>query len=148
MTGELSSSYAGAFHSLRFAEESDGVLIITLSNPGRRNSMTREMHGDLANVWRMIDSDHDVRAVRVGIWACLSSANHLTPACHAVSRSGPQSSKLVPTVLGTKAAGKRAAIACCARQPVQCAGTSTEGSIAARSASTRGISGSNTGPFR
>ena len=38
--------------------------------------------------------------------------------------------------------------ACWARHPVQCAGTSTPGFSAARSSSTRGISGSNTGPFR
>jgi benzoylformate decarboxylase len=53
-----------------------------------------------------------------------------------------------PTVFGTNASPKRRPIACWACHPVQCAGTSTCGAISARSSSTRGISGSNSGPFR
>ena len=49
---------------------------------------------------------------------------------------GAPSSRRVPTVLGTKASPKRAPIACWARHPVQCAGTTTSGSRAARSSRT------------
>ncbi len=54
----------------------------------------------------------------------------------------------MPTEFGMKAAGNRAARACWARQPVQWAGTITPGFISASSATTRGMSGSNTGPAR
>src|ERR1700759_1342913 len=39
-------------------------------------------------------------------------------------------------------------MACCARHPVQWAGTTKLGARAARSSRTRGMSGSNTGPLR
>jgi hypothetical protein len=58
------------------------------------------------------------------------------------------SSTLVPTVFGMNAPGSRAPMACWARQPVQCAGTTTCGFSALRSSMTRGISGSKIGPLR
>ena len=67
---------------------------------------------------------------------------------HGAGGGGRQRVKRVPTVFGTNVSLKRRPIACWARHPVQCAGTSTCGAISARSSSTRGISGSNSGPFR
>jgi hypothetical protein len=58
------------------------------------------------------------------------------------------STTLVPTVFGMNASGSRAPMACWARQPVQCAGTTTCGFSALRSSMTRGISGSKIGPLR
>ena len=46
--------------------------------------------------------------------------------------------KRVPILLGTNDSPNRAAMACCARHPVQCAGTSTCGSSAARSSRSMG----------
>ncbi|RIH86254.1 putative enoyl-CoA hydratase echA12 [Meiothermus luteus] len=53
------------YHRLRFAQPSEGVLEVVLSNPGRLNAADRAMHRELAYVWRDIDLDPQVRAVLV-----------------------------------------------------------------------------------
>jgi hypothetical protein len=55
---------------------------------------------------------------------------------------------VVPTVLSTKASGNRAAIRWTAFQPVQWAGTSSEGSSSASASTVGSIIGSNMGPLR
>jgi enoyl-CoA hydratase len=59
------ASYAERFPSLQFLEPDDGVLEIVLATEGRLNAAGAAMHGDLAAVWRAIDSDADVNAVLV-----------------------------------------------------------------------------------
>ena len=59
------SEYEGRFSSLTFADAGDGILRITLNNPGRLNSADESMHRDLALVWLTIDEDPDVRVVLV-----------------------------------------------------------------------------------
>ncbi len=54
------------FPGLRFDSPADGVLELVIANEGSQNSATEAMHRDLANVWRAIDADADVRAVLVG----------------------------------------------------------------------------------
>ncbi|MGV0793194.1 enoyl-CoA hydratase/isomerase family protein [Mycolicibacterium sp. XJ1819] len=52
------------FPSLRFDVADNGVLHIVLDSPGL-NSVTPQMHRDLADMWPVIDRDDDVRAVLV-----------------------------------------------------------------------------------
>ncbi|MCA1834151.1 MAG: enoyl-CoA hydratase/isomerase family protein [Actinomycetota bacterium] len=54
-----------AFAGLKFEMVEPGILQLTMSAPGKLNAAGREMHRDLANVWREIDVDPDVRAVIV-----------------------------------------------------------------------------------
>jgi enoyl-CoA hydratase len=51
------------FSSLRFERPAPGVLRIVMSNPGRLNAADAAMHRDLAEVWRAVDTDPEVRAV-------------------------------------------------------------------------------------
>jgi len=51
------------FPSLRFERPAPGVLRIVMSNPGRLNAADAAMHRDLAEVWRAVDTDPEVRAV-------------------------------------------------------------------------------------
>jgi len=53
------------YHRLKFAEPSEGVLEIILSNPGRLNAADSQMHRELAYVWRDIDADPSIGAVLV-----------------------------------------------------------------------------------
>jgi enoyl-CoA hydratase/carnithine racemase len=53
------------FTSLQFERPSDGVLRIIMSNPDRLNAADAAMHRDLAEVWRTIDTDPEIRAVIV-----------------------------------------------------------------------------------
>src|SRR5579859_7577687 len=55
---------------------------------------------------------------------------------------------VVPTLLGMNACGMARAIPCVARQPVQCAGTTTAGLICCRAAMVCGMIGSKAGPVR
>src|SRR5258708_33969079 len=55
--------YAKDFPSLQFFSEGAGILELVLSNKGRLNAATEDMHRDLAQVWRSIDSDDAVRVV-------------------------------------------------------------------------------------
>src|SRR4051794_24954273 len=57
----MSDQYA-AFPSLQFERPSPGVLRIVLEGPGL-NSVSPAMHGELADVWPVIDRDPDVRVV-------------------------------------------------------------------------------------
>jgi enoyl-CoA hydratase len=53
------------FDSLQFEWPATGVLRVVMSNPGRLNAAGAAMHRDLAEVWRAIDVDPEVRAVIV-----------------------------------------------------------------------------------
>jgi enoyl-CoA hydratase len=59
------TDYATAFPSLAFSEPAEHVLEIVIARPGRLNAADESMHADLANVWRRIDTDSNVRAVLV-----------------------------------------------------------------------------------
>ena len=53
------------FGSLQFEQPTAGVLRVVMSNPGRLNAAYAAMHRDLAEVWRTIDADPEVRSVIV-----------------------------------------------------------------------------------
>jgi enoyl-CoA hydratase len=53
------------FASLQFERPTTGVLRVVMSNPGRLNAADAAMHRDLAEVWRAIDTDPEVRSVIV-----------------------------------------------------------------------------------
>ena len=55
--------YAEEFPSLRFSSEEPGILELVMSNQGRLNAATEDMHRDLAQVWRSVDIDETVRVV-------------------------------------------------------------------------------------
>ena len=55
---------------------------------------------------------------------------------------------VVPTALITKASGNRVAMRCTAFQPVQCAGTSSEGGDFGDASTVGSMIGSNAGPLR
>jgi enoyl-CoA hydratase len=57
--------YAQDFASLQYTEPAPGVLEIVLAKSGRLNAADAAMHRDLAQVWRAIDLDAEVRAVLV-----------------------------------------------------------------------------------
>jgi enoyl-CoA hydratase len=57
----MSDAYA-AYQRLKFDWPADGVLRITMSNPGKLNAADRAMHFELAEIWRDIDRDPAVRA--------------------------------------------------------------------------------------
>jgi enoyl-CoA hydratase len=59
------SIYTGDFTSLEFSEPAPAVLEIVLAKSGRLNAADAAMHRDLAQVWRAIDLDPEVRAVLV-----------------------------------------------------------------------------------
>jgi len=58
----MTDRYA-AFASLDVDWPARGVLRITMSRPDRLNAADRDMHRDLAGIWREIDADPEVRAV-------------------------------------------------------------------------------------
>lgn len=65
--------YQTAFPSLTFTNPSDGVLQITMEGPGL-NSVDPVKHGELADVWRTIDRDPEVRvALLAGAGRAFSS---------------------------------------------------------------------------
>ncbi|HQZ70487.1 MAG TPA: enoyl-CoA hydratase/isomerase family protein [Anaerolineae bacterium] len=55
----MTDRYA-AFHSLVFDRPSERVLRITMARPDRLNAADRDLHRQLAEVWREIDRDPDV----------------------------------------------------------------------------------------
>ncbi|HEU4741887.1 MAG TPA: enoyl-CoA hydratase/isomerase family protein [Meiothermus sp.] len=59
------NDWKSAYSRLKFAEPSEGVLEVILSNPGRLNAADAAMHRELAYVWRDIDGDEDIGAVLV-----------------------------------------------------------------------------------
>lgn len=58
-------SWRERYHRLRFTDHPDGVVLMTLSNPGRLNATDAVMHAELATVFRDLDADPAVRAVVV-----------------------------------------------------------------------------------
>lgn len=50
------------YQRLKFDWPSEGVLRVTMENPGRLNSADAVMHGELVRVWRDIDADPNVSA--------------------------------------------------------------------------------------
>lgn len=57
--------YTREFGSLQFAEPAEAVLEIVLANEARLNAADASMHRDLAQVWRTVDADPQVRVVLV-----------------------------------------------------------------------------------
>jgi enoyl-CoA hydratase len=53
------------YKRLEFSDHPDGVVLVTLSNPGRLNATDAVMHAELATIFRDLDADPDVRAVVV-----------------------------------------------------------------------------------
>lgn len=53
------------FERLVLDRPADGVLRIVLDTPGRLNSVDRAMHGELCDIWPVIDRDPDTRAVLI-----------------------------------------------------------------------------------
>ncbi len=51
-----------SYKRLKFDRPADGVLRVTMSNPGRLNAADEDMHYELAEIWRDIDADPTVRA--------------------------------------------------------------------------------------
>jgi len=60
----VSDPYADFTH-LRVEGPSDGVLLITLDDPGKLNATGAEMHRQLSRIFRTIDDDASVRAAIV-----------------------------------------------------------------------------------
>jgi len=56
------SDMYGRYERLQFDWPAQGVLRITMHNPGRLNAADACMHGELVRVWRDIDEDPRVRA--------------------------------------------------------------------------------------
>jgi enoyl-CoA hydratase len=57
--------YAQEFPSLQFFSNESGILELVMSNKGRLNAATEDMHRDLAHVWRSVDLDEAVRVVLI-----------------------------------------------------------------------------------
>lgn len=53
------------FTSLELDRPEESILRLTLRNPGKLNAVGREAHGQLANLWRVVDRDPETRAVVV-----------------------------------------------------------------------------------
>jgi len=53
-----------AFPSLRFERPADGVLSVVLDGPGM-NSVSPQMHRDIADVWLAVDRDPEVRVAMI-----------------------------------------------------------------------------------
>jgi enoyl-CoA hydratase len=53
------------YQALQFDTPEPGVLRIVLSNPGKLNAVTPEMHKELASIWLDVDQDPEVRVVIV-----------------------------------------------------------------------------------
>lgn len=56
----MSDRYA-RYQRLKFERPADGVLRIVMSNPGKLNAADAVMHRELAEIWRDVDADPDVR---------------------------------------------------------------------------------------
>ncbi|WP_030168356.1 enoyl-CoA hydratase/isomerase family protein [Spirillospora albida] len=54
-----------AYERLRIDRAAPGVLRVTISTPGRLNAVDAAGHRELAEIWRDVDADDDVRAVVV-----------------------------------------------------------------------------------
>jgi enoyl-CoA hydratase len=51
------------YEKLKTGWAADGVLRVVISEPARRNAVDRTGHRELAEIWRDVDRDDDVRAV-------------------------------------------------------------------------------------
>ena len=49
------------YQRLKFERPATGVLKIVMSNPGKLNATDAVMHGELAEIWRDVDADPDIR---------------------------------------------------------------------------------------
>lgn len=58
-------SWRERYHRLQFKDHPNGVVLVTLSNPGRLNATDAVMHAELATVFRDLDADPTVAAVVV-----------------------------------------------------------------------------------
>lgn len=56
----MSDRYA-AYQRLKFERPAPGVLKIVMSNPGKLNAADAVMHRELADIWRDVDADPEVR---------------------------------------------------------------------------------------
>lgn len=54
-----------SYQHLDFDVPEPGILRLTFNNPGRKNSVSPEMHTELARVWLDVDTDPEVRVVIV-----------------------------------------------------------------------------------
>ena len=61
MTADLYAEY----RRLRFDRPDDGVLLITIDNPGALNATDGEIHLELSRIFRTVADDESVRAVVV-----------------------------------------------------------------------------------
>jgi len=69
----MADRYA-SYQRLKFDWPADGVLRITMSNPGKLNAADQAMHWELAEIWRDIDDDPQVRcAILTGEGAAFSA---------------------------------------------------------------------------
>jgi enoyl-CoA hydratase/carnithine racemase len=55
----------GEFTALGLDRPEEWILRITLRNPAKRNAIGADAHGQLADVWRVVDRDPETRAVVV-----------------------------------------------------------------------------------
>jgi hypothetical protein len=60
----MSDRYAG-YHRLKLDTPAPRILQVTLDTPGRLNAADATMHGELARIWRDVDSDPDVSCVMI-----------------------------------------------------------------------------------
>jgi len=49
--------------TIRLEKTGDGIATVTISNPRRKNALTRPMHRQLERVWDDIDADDEIRVV-------------------------------------------------------------------------------------
>ena len=69
----MSDRYA-RYQRLKFERPAAGVLRIIMSNPGKLNAADVVMHRELAEIWRDVDADPDVRcAILTGEGAAFSA---------------------------------------------------------------------------
>jgi enoyl-CoA hydratase len=66
------------YPALELDRPGDGILRVTLNNPGKLNAVTEEMHSQLTEIWNTIDVDPEVRvAVVTGAGDAFSSGGDL-----------------------------------------------------------------------
>ena len=62
------------YQRLKFERPATGVLKIVMSNPGKLNATDAVMHAELAEIWRDVDADPDIRcAILTGEGATFSA---------------------------------------------------------------------------
>ena len=74
MKPETGADRYARYTRLKFERPAAGVLRILMSNPGRLNAADADMHRELAEIWRDVDADPDVRcAILTGEGAAFSA---------------------------------------------------------------------------